>query len=406
MKYILRLLPIAIAFFSMPSCTKTDNGAPAAAMDSVTIGGLFSLTGNWSTLGVNSSAALQIAVQDINSYLADRGVNFRIAYKIYDTKLDPATAVTATDKAIAEKNIKYYIGPQSSAELAALKDKVASNGLLMISQGSTASALATPDDAIFRFCPGDKVEGKAIAQTLWANNKTYVITIARDDAGNKGLQASVGSFSQTMGAMVDAVTPYASNTTDFSALISTLKTKIQTNTSSLGASHVAVYLASFDEAKDLFHQASTDATLASVDWYGGDGVVLSNVLTSDSLAADFAMRTHFFAPNFGVPSNTNPDHDRIYNAIKTSSGLEPDAYALSVYDAAWVLARTLSSYPKARTDLSVLKTTFVSEADKYYGISGPVMLDANGDRAVGSFDYYGIKKTGSIFTWNFVGRSE
>lgn len=405
MKLIQRLLFVALAALSMPSCAKKDTVSPTG-MDSVTIGGLFSLTGNWSSLGNSSTAALQLAVQDINSYLADRSVNFRLAYRVYDTKLDPATAASATDAAMTEKKIRYFIGPQSSAELAGLKDKISTNNLLMISQGSTASTLALPGDAIFRFCPGDQVEGKAIAKTMWTDNKTYVITLARDDAGNRGLQTSVGSHAQSLGAIVDAITPYSATSTDFSSLLATLKTKIQTNTATLGTAHVAVYLASFDEAKELFHQAASDATLASVDWYGGDGVVLSSVLTSDSLAADFAMRTHFFAPNFGVPTNTNPDHDRIYNAIKTASGIEPDAYALSVYDAAWVLARALSSYPTARTDLAVLKSGLVSEANKYYGISGPVTLDANGDRAVGSFDYYGIRKTGNNFTWVLVGKSE
>ncbi|MEO8577016.1 MAG: hypothetical protein ABI556_09960, partial [Gemmatimonadales bacterium] len=39
----------------------------------IPIGALFSLTGNWATLGVTSKAAMEIAIEDVNAYLADGG---------------------------------------------------------------------------------------------------------------------------------------------------------------------------------------------------------------------------------------------------------------------------------------------------------------------------------------------
>ena len=96
----------------------------------------------------------------------------------------------------------------------------------------------------------------------------------------------------------------------------------------------------------------------------------------------------------------NPFHDRVY-----PHHFDPDAYALSVYDAMWVIAKTVSSYTSAQTDFSVLKSAFTNEADQYYGITGPVVLNSNGDREVGSFDYWGIVNNGGVYQCKLVGKS-
>ena len=62
-----------------------------------------------------------------------------------------------------------------------------------------------------------------------------------------------------------------------------------------------------DECVSLFNEASTDPILSSVQWYGGDGVVLSPALTGDAQAAAFAVTTKFIAPNFGLPTIPHPD---------------------------------------------------------------------------------------------------
>jgi hypothetical protein len=45
-----------------------DTTAPATR--TITIGGLFSLTGNWATLGVTSKAAMDVGIEDVSQYLA------------------------------------------------------------------------------------------------------------------------------------------------------------------------------------------------------------------------------------------------------------------------------------------------------------------------------------------------
>ena len=394
----LGVLVLVIIVFT--GCKKAND----SAITEVEIGALLSLTGNWSSLGVTSQKAIELAVLDVNAYMEQKGTNIRFSGMVFDTKLDTVLAKLAMADVVRTRT-KYVIGPQSSAELAAIKSLADENNVLVVSQGSTASSLAISGDGIFRFCPGDVVEGPALAKTMFAEGKRVVVTLSRDDAGNKGLQTSVGQAFNGLGGQVDAITPYATTVTDYAGLLSTLKTKLQSYININGAGKVAVYLASFDECVSLFKQASSDPIFSSVQWYGGDGVVLSPVLTADAQAAAFATATKFIAPNFGLPALPHPDLNAISAAIKSSTGIEPDAYALATYDAVWVIARTVIGLSNPSSDFAVIKNLFTLESSKYFGITGPLMLNASGDRSTGSFDYWGIVMEGGSYKWKLIGKS-
>lgn len=82
----------------------------------VNVGAMFSLTGNWSTLGIPSKAAIEIAIEEINADFEARNVPFRFSASVYDTKLDTALAQTYMNNAL-NAGMRLIIGPQSSAEV-------------------------------------------------------------------------------------------------------------------------------------------------------------------------------------------------------------------------------------------------------------------------------------------------
>jgi branched-chain amino acid transport system substrate-binding protein len=371
----------------------------------VTIGALLSLTGNWSSLGLTSKAAIEQAVTDINGYLLTRGSNYEFSAVVYDTKLDTALALKSVKEASAE-GVKYFIGPQSSAELGAIREYVNTNKLLAVSQGSTASNLAISNDGIFRFCPGDSIEGAAVAVSIRSLGCHNLITIARDDAGNKGLQRAVASKFAAMGGNVTSLTPYSITQTNFLSLLATLKPILQSAITNAGASKVGIYLASFDECVQLFQQASADPVFSSVRWYGGDGVVLSAALTGNAQAASFAATTKFFAPSFGLPTQPHADLARVVSYIKSKTGIEPDAYGISAYDATWVIANSIINYQTNPRSFTDFLNVFGQESKRFYGLSGPLQLNEAGDRSNGSFDYWGIELQNGSYVWKWLGKSQ
>ncbi|MCD6013634.1 MAG: Extracellular ligand-binding receptor [Flavipsychrobacter sp.] len=385
--------------FSFNSCRK------GTATKTINVAGLFSLTGNWSTLGVNSKAAIEMAAHDINTYAQNKGLSFRLSVSTYDTRLNPDSArmyfVKATDQ-----GSDFVIGPQSSAELANIVPLADAAKMIVVSQGSTAGSLALAGDAVFRFCPPDKVEGGAIANTIYNDGMKGLVTVARDDAGNKGLQSATGSAFVAKGGVVNAIDAYSTATTDFTTVIAAIKAKVNTLAAAHGIANVAVYLASFDEGVTLMAQAASDPILSQVQWYGGDGIVLSAVLPANTTASAFAVKTGFFAPSFGLPVSLQSKWQPVADRIKTTTGIDADAFALAAYDAMWVIAYTLEKTQGNVADFAVLKTVFAQQANAYAGVTGATTLDAFGDRATGAFDYWGIKKNGTAYNWVKTGTSE
>lgn len=397
---------ILLSIVLLPACKKNDDTPPAKTAETVTVGALLSLTGNWSTLGLTSKAAIEIAVEDINLYLRKNGASRKFAATVFDTKLDAGLASQYMAEA-KEKGITFILGPQSSAEAAAVKPYADDHDMLVVSQGSTAGSLSIAGDNLFRFCPADNVEGAAMGRTIYNDGIRALVTIARDDAGNKGLQTATGSAFIEKGGSITPLTPYEISTSDFTSVVANIKTAITNFTSGHDAGAVAVYLASFDECVALFRAAAADSVLASVRWYGGDGVALSAALIGDAAAADFAIQTQFFAPAFGLPEAYRSKWEPLAEKIKARTGIEPDAFALATYDALWVMALSYEAAGSGTPGFQSLKTAFPLQARDYTGVTGPTRLNDAGDRESGSFDYWGITKgQDGAYKWVLKGRSE
>lgn len=405
MKQITYTLATMLALVLLnPSCRKKDDKTNSGEQ-TIQVGALLSLTGNWSSLGITSQAAIDIALEDINAHMADLGSKYRFAVTVYDTKLD----TTIANKYIAEAGAagsQFVLGPQSSAEAGAVRNYANTNNMLVVSQGSTAGVLSIEGDNLFRFCPDDHIEGQAMAKTIYKDSIRALITVARNDAGNKGLQTSTGNAFGALGGSTAPIIPYSTDANvDFTTTLTNIKANILDYKNTHPTSEIAVYLASFDECITLFQKAANDPVLSSVRWYGGDGTALSAALTSNAAAADFAIATRYIAPTFGLPAVANTVWEPLSEKIKAKTGIAPDAFALATYDALWVIALSYNALD-VKPEFAKLKAEFPVQAGKYFGATGSTTLNAAGDRSEGSYDYWGIQKDGNNYKWVVVGASK
>ncbi len=395
-------LPLFFIFFS---CKKeTNDPVNPDQTETITIGALLSLTGNWSSLGKTSASAMEFAVNDINNYFNTIDSRFRFSLEVYDTQLDTLKAQQFIAEA-KSKVKKFIIGPQSSAEVWAIKKYADENNIIIISHGSTAGNLAIAGDNIYRFCPADSLEGTALANTIYQTGVRGLVTISRNDAGNKGLQSSISTSFTSLGGSTVNLPSYETTVTDFTPQIQQIKNAVSSLTSQHGTGKVGVYIASFDECVNLFKLALNETELNSIKWYGGNGVVQSAVLLADTSSAMFSDMTGFFAPTFGLPDIAASKWQPLSEKIKTQTGINPDAFALASYDALWVIASTIVAARGIPEDINKLKSILVHQANSYYGVTGQTQLNSYGDRSVGSFDYWGIVKTNDLYQWKLIGKS-
>ena len=370
----------------------------------VLLGGLFSLTGEWSTLGGTGQAAMEIAVEDVNRYLARNPARVRFVAAIQDTRLDPKLALERA-QALRGRGAQLLIGPQSSAEAAHLKSFVDANDLLLVSPSSTAGTLAIPGDNIFRFTPADTIEGAAVSALMWKDGIRAIVPVSRDDPGNAGLEtATRAAFSARAGSVLEGLR-YGATVDDFGSTISALGAQVRQAVKQHGTEHVGVYLVGFDEVARLFACASSDPVLGSVRWYGSDGVAHSDALVTNGKAAEFAIRVGYPNPIFGLDEGARDIWQPLAEKIRARTKLEPDAFALAVYDAVWVVAR---GYVASGATLGIeeLKQAFTTAAATGFGATGWMVLNEAGDRKYGDFDFWAVRQVGGEPRWTRVARYE
>lgn len=370
----------------------------------VLLGGLFSLTGTWSTLGVNSQAAMELAIEDVNRHLAHNAARVRFAAAIEDTRLAPDRALEKA-RSLRARGARVVIGPQSSAEVAHLKPYVDANGLLLVSHASTAGSLAIPGDNIFRFTPSDGPEGVAVSALMWEDGIRTIIPVWRDDAGNAGLEASTRTAFSNLGGTVLEGVEYGAVDPDFAAAVTALRAQVDQALGQQGAERVAVYLAAFDEVVDLFARAATDPVLGSLRWYGSDGVALSDALLGSAQAADFAIRVGYPNPISGLEEGARELWEPLAARIRARTNLDPDAFALAVYDAVWVTALAYVTTGPA-PGIDALKQAFGEAAARHFGATGWTVLNAAGDRLYGDFDFWAIRMESGAPRWGRVAQYE
>jgi branched-chain amino acid transport system substrate-binding protein len=393
-------LPVltAIALVTLLGCSERSPTEPAE--HEVLIGGLFSLTGNWATLGQTSAVAVEIAVEEVNRYLEGNAAGVRFRVEVEDTRLEPARALESV-QALRARGAQILVGPQSSAEVAHLKPYVDANDLLLISHGSTAGNLAIAGDNVFRFTPSDVPEGVANSMMMWEDGIRVLVPVWRDDPGNEGLViATRAAFTALGGSVLEGVR-YGTDTQDFGATAAMVRARVDQAIAAHGSEHVAVYLAAFDEVVQLFGSAADDPVLGTVRWYGSNGVALSDALVSDPRAAEFAIRTDYPNPVFGREEGARAIWEPLAAQIHARTGLEPDGFALAVYDAVWVVARAYVASGATR-DIDRLKQAFITAAASGYGATGWTVLDEAGDRRYGDFDFWAIRMQDGVPRWTRV----
>ena len=371
----------------------------------VAVGGLFSLTGNWKTLGMSSKAAMEMAVEDANAEAKSRGLSVRFKAIILDTALSPEKAAKEMTT-MSDKGVRFVIGPQSSSELAAVKDIAGSKGIIAISQSSTAGRLAVANDNIYRFCPGDELEARAVSTFMRRDGIKAIVPVWRDDPGNDGLAKEMGKTAAALGWKVSVGVKYAATTNDWEGVVKKIAADVEKTAKQSGSSAVAVYLAGFDETGAILAAASGVKGMEAVKWYGSDGSAMSKALTDNAVAAAFAEKVKYQCPIFGVEANARLKSSSIISRLEAKAGTITDGYALAVYDAVRVVADTAIALEGKLDDIEKARKEFVKTANSHRGITGRTVLNAAGDRKYGSYDFWAVNREGAGYKWKLVGSYE
>jgi len=103
----------------------------------IPIGVLTQLSGELGAWGDNYRVALELAVSEVNDFLAKAGAAFRVKLLVEDTASRPDVALEKL-KTLAAKGVKVVVGSASSGEARNIMGYADANNILILSGMSTA----------------------------------------------------------------------------------------------------------------------------------------------------------------------------------------------------------------------------------------------------------------------------
>jgi len=367
--------------------------------NNISIGALVYLTGDGSSSGINSKAALEMAANDVNSYQEKIGSEDRICLRIEDTGSDPAKALREL-KNLSQDGTKVVIAATSSAELAAIKDYADENGIMIIGTASTAPSLAIPGDNLIRLAPDDTNQGFAMAQVLKMENISAIVPITRGDLwGDDLLNATAKNFEVDGGKVLQGIRYSPGD--DLSSEVEALSSLVKEAKSSYGSVDVGVYIVSLDEASSILALAAKYPELSSVKWFGSDGTAGSDIISENSTLAQFASKVGLVSP-YLLAFSDEQRYKKVQDAIMQETGSKPNFYAFASYDALWVCAESMTATKTA--DSGQIKEALIHTINRYNGITSILNLNDADDKERATYDLIEVKEASGSYSWQSKGQ--
>lgn len=311
------------------------------------------LTGDVSTLGVNASKAAQLAVDEIN---AAGGINGRtIEFIAEDGQCTGNVANNAANKLVNVDGVDAIVGGFCSTETSAFTEIVEQAKVPIISPVSSAPALTTAGDYVFRVYPSDSFQGVFAADfmkdTLGVQKVAVLYT--NDDWGT-GLASVFKERFTSRGGEVIFMESFVSSSRDMRTQLTKIK---ELNPDML-------YYVSYSENSVAGIGQIKEVGL-TVPVFGGDAWSDVSIWEKVGVAGTGLMYSEVSMPSSDV-----------FTAKMASVGGEPTVGAAQAYDAVKIFAKAMAKVGTDGEDVKdeLYKTVLTD------GFSAPeVSFDENGD---------------------------
>ncbi len=369
--------------------------SPSAAAKTYTVGVATDLSGGGQDFGVETLNAALMAVSEMNAQLNQTGtsVNFKISSQ--DTLTTTDGTLTAV-QALVSAGSTIILCHCWSGQLQAVQNFVSTNHVVVASVSSTSDLLAVPKPYEFRLLAPDLFQGHALSALLASQGITHVVVMYRDDPYGQGISGVFKTDFTAHGGTVK-LDAYQPSLTDYASEVSVVSTDV----SAYGVSATtAVLLIGFEaEAVNIFGHAALDSVLPNVRWFSSEGIKGSDLLPPSGSASMAAFETKVNLtgtfPQVAVPNNVTT---HFLNAFQTKFGHGPTAYGMQAYDGMYLLMNAILAVGKY--DPVAVNALLPNLAMRTVGASGPMLFDANGDRA--SQDYVVWKVVYASGTYSFA----
>jgi branched-chain amino acid transport system substrate-binding protein len=347
------ILLCVLSALALVSCTgaKSDPNS-----HEIVIGEFGSLTGTTATFGISTKNGIDMAVEDINNAGGLLGKKVRVI--VEDDQGKPEEAQTVVTKLITKDQVAAVLGEVASSRTMAAAPVAQQNGIPLISPSSTNPKVTEIGDHIFRVCFIDPFQGLVMAKFATNTLKVKNVAILRDIKNDYSVGLAdvfVDNFKK-MGGNIIANESYSEGDTDFSAQLTSIKSK----------NPEAIFMPGYYTEVGLVVRQAKKLGLA-VPFLGGDGWDSPKLI---EIGGD-SVNGSYYSNHFSV-DDPNPTIQKFVSAYKAKYSATPDALSGLGYDAASILFDAIKR--AGTTDGAKVRDAIASTKD-FSGITGKITLD-------------------------------
>lgn len=342
------LTVLALALFTF--------GAFAQAQ-TVTIGMLGPLSGDYATYGTSVANGAELAINEAN---ASGRYNVTFRFQKEDTQGDPASAANAITKLIERDMVTGIIGAVLSGETLTAGLIAQDEGVPFITPSGTAPDISLIGDFEFRNVITDDVQSAQMVDYV-VNElgfKRLAVIYSNNDYGlalRQGFEAGV----KAAGADLVAVESYLDGDSDFSAQMTNI----------IAQNPDGVFIAGYSTEGSKIAQQAVRLGFTG-RFMGADGFDSPELVELGGSAVEGTLYTSGFDPS------TDDGAARTFiDNYKAAYGMEPDMFAANAYDSARIMIEVIGQVGNNRT---ALRDGIAATRD-FPGVTGLTSFAENGD---------------------------
>jgi len=343
------LVLAALCVVSLTACKGSSEGGE------IVIGEYGSLTGSTATFGISTKNGIEIAIDEANKAGGVLGKQIRVI--VEDDQSLPQEAQTVVTKLINKDHVIALLGEVSSSRTLAAAPTAQDAKIPMISPSATNPEVTKKGDYIFRVCFLDPFQGYVMAKFATNTLKIKNVAILRDIKNDYsvGLAEAFTENLKKMGGNIIANESYSEGDTDFSAQLTSIRSK----------NPEAIFVPGYYQEVGLIARQARKLGI-TVPLMGGDGWD-SPKLTE--IGGD-AINGSYYSNHFSV-YDPSPAIQNFVSEYKNRYGSVPDALAGLGYDAARVLIDAIKRADS--TEPSKIRDAIAATKD-FPGISGKITI--------------------------------
>jgi branched-chain amino acid transport system substrate-binding protein len=337
----------------------------------------------------------EIMQVDLNNYAEKLGHDTTFTYLIDQADSQAAIHLEKV-QSFKSMGIEIFIGGPWSSMAQASLSYVNENDMLMVSTSITSPMLAIANDRLFRICPTDFVQAPAIAGMLENWGIEAVIIFQRADSWGDGIYNIFEQEWTDRGYTVIERVRYAAESTEYSNYLQTINDKIATAAAEYGYERIAVQTMSFDENVVYCTQTVDYPETRKVIWFGCESTGRSQRMVDDAGLASVDLR---FFSSLMTPAKSWK-WESLESRYMALTAQPAGFYTGCDHDGMWT--QVLGILETGSIKANDVTPVVLDVARNFWGATGWVDLDENGDRKPGKFDiwgYYNDNGVANFQTW-------